>query len=701
MDPKRFHMRSYAMLGILAAVMLGYLWILADLQIVNGSYYKERSSRTIAKSETVQAARGEVLDRYGRVLTSDRPTYRVTLDLKRMGEAEERNRNLLELLELCREQGVEWTDTLPISDGPYFSFTTSAPFFAVTRNEDGTEKTSETRFYQLLKKLKPAGLNLTPSSGDQINALASAGTVLDALGKVFEIDPNLDKVRTRELIGVLYELALRSRDVSRTDYIFASDVSVEFITLVKERGLAGVSIVTGTVRQYGTDTAAHLLGRVGAIQNWDNYKDKGYSWSDMVGISGVEAAFESILRGTSGVRDQELNQAGKVVSESWHIDEETGETLAPSPGDNVMLTLDVKLQEVVEDALERHIPGMTEESQVGACVVMDMTGGVLASASYPTYHLESYSRDYNILAADPLKPMFNRALQGLYAPGSTFKPLVALAALQEGDLRVGEKILDTGRYTHYERLEDQPMCWIYRQYGQTHGYEDVAEAIRDSCNVFFYEVGLRLGIEKLDSYAAGFGLGEKTGLELYEEKGEVAGPATSAKYGQQWYEGETMYAAIGQGNTQITPIQLCNYIVTMLNGGVHYQAHLLKSILSADFTQVVEEYQPQVLDRLELDEENLEAVKKGMAMAAGTYFTDLPVKVGAKTGSAQVAGHEEANAVMVVFAPYDDPEIVIATVVEQGGAGSRIAAIAAEILDYYFAARDVMDAPAAEGSLIR
>ena len=351
--------------------------------------------------------------------------------------------------------------------------------------------------------------------------------------------------------------------------------------------------------------------------------------------------------------------------------------------------------------MERYIPGMTEESQVGACVVMDMTGGVLAAASYPTYDLSTYTQDYNDLLTDPLKPMFNRAFQGLYAPGSTFKPLVAIGALQEGVVTVREKIQDTGRYKHYDRIEDQPMCWIYRQYGSTHGYENVTEAIRDSCNVYFYEAGIRLGIAKLDEYAAAFGLGELTGLELYEARGEVAGPATSAKYDQEWYEGEVMYAAIGQGNTQITLVQLCNYIATLVNGGTHYPAHLLKTVKTNDFSQVVEEYRPQVRGQVEIAPENLEAIKQGMALAADQYFTGLPVQVGAKTGSAQVAGHEEANAVMVGFARYDDAEIAIASVVVQGGAGARIADIAAEIIEYYFSARDVMDAPAAEGTLVR
>ena len=250
------------------------------------------------------------------------------------------------------------------------------------------------------------------------------------------------------------------------------------------------------------------------------------------------------------------------------------------------------------------------------------------------------------------------------------------------------------------------MCWYYRQYGRTHGYVNVSEAIRDSCNVFFYETGLRLGISKLDEYADKFGLGETTGLELYEEAGEVAGPETSQRHEQPWYEGDTMYAAIGQGNTQVTPIQLANYVATLVNGGNHYKTHLLKTVKSGDFSQVIGEHEPELLDQLGLSEANVEAVKKGMGMvaaegSAAVYFRDLPVKVGAKTGTAQVHRDQEANAILVAFAPYDDPEIALSIVVERGGSGSLVAGIAAEILEYYFASRDALEAPPVENTMIR
>ncbi|MEA4955431.1 MAG: penicillin-binding transpeptidase domain-containing protein [Pseudoflavonifractor sp.] len=694
MDGKQFQFRTRTVLLILAAIFLAFIGVLYNLQVVHGGYYLEQSTRKIANTETVQAARGEILDRYGRVLVSNRASYQVTLDTSIMGGIQGRNTTLLKLLEICREQGVEWADTLCISGGSPFSYTEERPF--ETLAADGTA--SPTPLARLIEVLKLKDLPENPSAGE----------LLSALRTYFEVDGSVGETEGRALVGVLYELTLRSKDVARTSYVFAKDVNIEFITAVKEGALAGVKIGTVTVRQYETEYAAHLLGQVGPIyaEDWDRYKDKGYSMSDTVGKDGVEAAFEDLLRGTSGTRDIELNQSGKVVSENWHVNAETGEVESPKPGDNVMLTVDIKLQEVVEEALKRHVPGMTKETEGAACVVTDMTGGVLAMASYPTFNPATYSQDYNNLAADPLKPLLNRALQGLYAPGSTIKMAFAAGGLEEGVITPTEKILDTGRYKHYDRIEDQPMCWYYRQYGKTHGWENVSEAIRDSCNIYFYETGLRLGIEKLDTYAALFGLGQKTGLELYEEAGEVAGPATSEKHGQTWYEGDTMYAAIGQGNTKVTPIQLANYVATLANGGSHYPTHLLKTVKSSDFSQVVDEYRPEARDEIGLNPTNLEAIKKGMGMvategSASSYFKNLGVTVGAKTGTAQVSPNSEANAILVAFAPYENPEIAISILVEKGGSGTLVAAIAAEILNYYFSAKDTMEAAPVENALAR
>ena len=698
MDGKQFLRRSRVVLMLLGVILTVFVLALYDLQVVQGAYYREQSTRKIANTETVQAARGEILDRYGRPLVTNRASYQVTLDASLMGDTQKRNSTLLSLLEVCGEQGQEWNDSLPITAAPPFRFTTDEPFQTQWETGEGEVKTADTRLFQLAKTLRLK----------TVTADATAQDTVWALRTYFEVDETLDEARGRALVGVLYELTLRSKDVVRTGYTFAEDVDIAFITAVKERGLAGVKIDTVTVREYATASAAHLLGQVGPItsENWDYYREKGYSMNDTVGVDGAERAFEDILRGTPGTKDVELNQNGKVVGESWHVSSETGEVQAPQPGDNLMLTVDIRLQEVVEEALERHVPTMTDETEGAACVITDMTGGVLACASYPSFDPATYRKNYNDLAQDPLKPMLNRALQGLYAPGSTFKMAVAAGALEEGAITRTEKIQDTGRYKHYDRIEDQPMCWYFRQYGGTHGWVNVSEAIRDSCNVFFYETGLRLGIDGIGQYASLFGLGEYTGLELYEEKGEVAGPETSKRHEQPWYEGDTMYAAIGQGNTKVTPIQLANYVATLVNGGHHYPTHLKKTVKSNDFSQVTEEYQPTPRDEIGLDEENLSAIKKGMGMVASEgsaawYFKDLPVKIGAKTGTAQVSRNSEAHAILVAFAPYEDPEIAISIVVEHGGSGTSVAAIAAEILNSYFSSRDVMDAPAVENTMAR
>lgn len=698
MDKKRFRLRSRVVLSLLAVSFLALFGVLFNLQVVNGGYYLAQSTRKIANTETVQAVRGDILDRCGRVLVTNRATYQVTLDTQMMGTPQTRNKTILSLLEVCREQDVTWNDTLPVTTEPPFAYTVESPFEIVTVDENGNEKRQKTQLAQLVSALKLKDLPAEPTAGELVASLRNW----------FEVEDTVGVLEGRELVGVLCELTLRSKDISRSAYVFAQDVDISFITVVKERRLVGVKIDTATVREYKTPYAAHILGQVGSIsrKEWETYQEKGYAMNDVVGKDGVELAFEDILRGTSGVKDVEYNQSGKIVSESWHVDPETGEVQTPSPGDNVMLTIDSKLQEVVEESLARHVPGMTEESQKAACVVMDMTGGVLASASFPSYDPSEYYSHYNELLEDPLQPLYNRALQGLYAPGSTFKMAVAAGALEEGAVTRQEKILDTGRYTHYERVEDQPQCWYFRQYGRTHGYVNVSEAIRDSCNVYFYEAGLRLGIDKIDEYAARFGLGQTTGLELYESTGEVAGPESSKRHGQTWYEGETMYAAIGQGNTQVTPIQLANYVATLVNGGNHYTAHLKKTVKSGDFSQVIEEYEPELRDQLNLDEANVEAIKKGMGMvttesSTAVYFRDLPVKVGAKTGTAQVHRDQEANAIVVAFAPYEDPEIALAIVVEHGGSGSLVAEIAAEILDYYFSAKGALDTPRVENTMIR
>ena len=701
MEKKQFHRRGLGMLLLLAVILFGLGSSLYDAQMIHGAEYLARSQNSIAETQTVEAARGDILDRYGRVLVSNRVTYQVALNT----DAMEKNRNdiLLALIRIARDAGVEWEETLPITAQPPFRYTTDTPFQYPTTDEEGNPTTSLTRLGRLAVKMK--WIDDPTADGAQGAPLPTAEELLEKMRESFQLE--LEGADMRAVAGVLYELYYRSMVNSWPPYVFAEGVDIDFISKVKEQGLSGVEIEAATVRTYNTEYAAHLLGRVGAIENWDAYKDldldgdgtPDYEMDDTVGKEGAELAFESYLRGTAGVREVERNTSGKVVSEKW--------TTAPQPGDNVVLTIDIDLQKQVEDILSQAIPQLASEDTEGAaCVVMDVNRAeVLASASYPSYHLATYSADLAENSADPLKPFLNRAFQGVYAPGSTFKMVTAVAGLESGIIEPDTEIMDTGVYTYYQ--DDGPQCWYWRQYRRKHGLVNVSEALEVSCNVFFFDVGRRVGIQGLQEFAAKFGLGEPTGIELYEETGVMAGPEYTQSMGQTWYEGSTLSVAIGQESSQFTPLQLANYIATLVNGGTRYSAHLLKEVKSSDFSQVLYTYEPEVLDSIDIQPENLDAVKAGMlALTTGKgslarYFQDLPVQVGAKTGSAQVNAETESNAVFVCFAPYDDPQIAISLVVEKGGSGSTLASIAADILRYYFSAEESREETLTENTLIR
>lgn len=727
MEGRQFNRRTLAVAAVLAAMLAVFIGVLYNLQILHVEDYRAMSVVKIDNRVTVEGARGELLDRYGRELVTNRAVYRITLNTRLMGDESERNPNLMELINICREDGLSWSDSFPVSDTAPFTYTTDTPL-AYEKEGGGV---AFTQLGSLLNAL-PLGstvkeaLNLPDTKAVEaaktladIPAGPTAEELMEALRTYFEIDPSWSDEDARALIGVLYEVNLRSYEVNQQEYIFAQDVDIDVISAVKERGLTGVSIDVSTVREYQTSAAAHLLGRVGTIQNWDYYKELGYNMNDKVGIDGVESAFESYLRGEPGTLVQELDTSGRVISEYWYTNSKTGETDEPQPGDNVMLTLDLRLQEKVEEILANTIENLDSEDTEGGAVVVESVkdGEILAMASYPTFDLANvYSNStlYNEVKDNPLRPFTNRATQEFYYPGSTFKPLVAIAALEEGLTTPTEEIEDTGSLElpeeeHYPYGDFHPQCWIYRQYGGNHGWENLAEALRDSCNIYFYTLGHRLGIDKIDEYAAAFGLGEPTGIEVPEVKGWVAGPATSEALNQTWYGGNLLNAAIGQDNTQVTPLQLANYMATLLNGGDHLVPHLLKTVKSSDYAETVYEQEREVRNSLNLDPANVEAVKQGMWAVANDpestvdqYLSNLAVEVGAKTGSAQVGSAElEADAIFTLFAPYDDPEIVISIVVEGGASGGNLAQAAGQIVNYYFSAEHTVESVDAENTLLR
>lgn len=684
-ESRRLKIRTGILMGLFLCVILIFVGELVQIQLVDGADYLNSANYTTAQTETVDSVRGEILDRYGRVLVSNTASYAVTLDTSLMDP--DRNAILTELLSLCREEGVEWSDSLPISRTAPWQYTRTEDLFSYeTTEDDGSVTVSYTTLGKLAKSCKWVE--------DPADADLSAEELLRAMCATFGIelagnDPITPEIR--DLAGVLYMVSLRTYGIVVTDYTFASGVDITFISKVKEHGLTGVIIQSTASRQYNTSYAAHVLGRVGKYtsdQMWLKYKELGYPYNAVVGLEGVELAFESYLHGTSGVRQIETDAKGKIRTQSWKTE--------PVPGNNVVLTLDLTLQSSLEDQLAEYMSAL--ENPRGAAVVVDMTGGVLAMASYPTYDLSTYSMNFTQLSQDPAKPLTNRATQGLYAPGSTFKMVTAVAALTEGAISPTSTVNCTGFYTYFGVTQG---CW-YR-YG--HGSENVTKAITDSCNVFFYDTGINLGISKLVEYAAKFGLGQYTGIEITEEKGYVAGPETSAILNQEWYGGDVTSAAIGQGNNQFTPLQLANYVATLVNGGNHYQAHLLKEVKSSDYSQTVYEYEPVLVDTIDIAPAHLAAVKLGMYNLSKTasmarYFSDLPVEIGCKTGTAEVA-QSDANAVFVCFAPYDDPQIAICLVAEQGASGGNLASLAAGILAQYFSTESSLNDLAGENTLLR
>ena len=668
-ETKKLRYRLFALCGVFMACLAVYFVTMFDAQIVNGARWREQSVRTNTTPEKVEASRGVITDRNGKVLVGNHAVYTLTFDPS-LVEDDALNDELLRLIALLREQNVSWYDELPLTMERPYEYDYSVP-----------------RSGMLVKYLTGKKWIEDGMTAEEMRSGVSPQTIFDLLCGEFGIDDSLGASRRRELVGFRYSLATAKLDGDGT-FLFASDVDVALISLLKDGGYAGVRVGTSTVREYETDAAAHVLGRVGKIQNWDDYKDKGYNWNDLVGIDGVEAAFEDYLRGTDGTRIVTTNADGKVIEELWSIQ--------PEPGGNVALTLDIDFQEQVEQILADSVGAMTEadgvERGAAAAVVQVGTGEVLALASYPTFSLATFSRDYNDLLNDPALPMLNRATQWAFAPGSTFKPAVAVAALETGAITPTTKIRDLGAYHYYDMTYN---CWIYSSTGGTHGLINVTDAITVSCNYFFYEVGRLTGISTIDSYAAAFGLGEPTGIEIPERVGTMTSPDyVNSLDGVRWTDGLTLQAAIGQAYDLFTPIQLANYIATLAGGGTRYNAHLLKDVSGRDGAAPIYVYDEPPADTVSISDENLKAVLSGMRKlvtdgSVRAQFRNCVVDAAAKTGTAQTGGRgSTSNGVFVAFAPYDDPQIALALIIEKGGSGGALAQTAVDILNAYFTAAD-------------
>lgn len=674
-NPHPSRRRVYVLLGFFCAFLVLFFAVLYDAQVVHGSENRARSITSNTASETVTASRGIITDRNGKVLVSNRLAYTLVVDKSSFGKDEAAlNDATWQLIQLCQEQGVTWNDTLPMTTG-------SSPQL--------TSKSLNESFREYLDD------NKLPTDGGSAEVLA-------AMRNLYKVDDSYTDAQARLIVGVRYELD------GRSSYTFAEDVSTELLGRITDGKYRGVTIKTAAARVYNTKLAAHILGTVGAIwqEEWRSdestgyvgYADKGYNMNDLVGKDGAEKAFEEYLHGKDGKRLITTDENGKITGELY--------TREPQPGGTVALTIDIDLQQVVEDTLASTIQGMIDKDsneRGGAAAVIQVgTGEVLAMASYPTYDLETFNQDYDELVKDERLPMFNRATQGVYAPGSTFKLCTSVAALEEGIITPSTIIEDKGIYTYY--VDPQPMCWIWRQAHTTHGRINVSQAIVDSCNYFYYEVGRLTGIKKLDEYATAFGLGQSTGIEIGDVSGVLASPEWAESHDREWTDGQTITAAIGQSYNLFTPLQLANYVATLVSGGEHYEAHLLKNVKSCDNSRVIGVYGKGPLNDLNISDSTMAAVTKGMHDltydSLRSAFSRCVVEAGAKTGSAQV-GTDIANGTFVAYAPYDDPEIAIAIVVEKGGSGSLLANAAVDIINAWFT-RDGTGATAAgEDALMR
>lgn len=657
-NPHPAKRRVIALLVFFGAFLLLFAAVLYDAQILHGGENRAKSISSNAASETVTASRGIITDRNGKVLVSNRLAYTLVFDRSGFADDAALNAAILRLVQLCEETGTGWNDTLPIGRvGNFLRYSNAR---------------SET-FDKFIEK-------------NDLTSGASGRQLLSELRELYHVDESLSEREARLIVGVRYELH------SRDSYTFAEDVSTEVLSLITDGRYEGVTIRTASARVYNTALAAHILGTIGPIwqEEWSSnedtgyvgYADKGYSMNDLVGKDGVEKAFESYLRGTDGRRLITTDETGKITGELY--------TREPQPGGTVALTLDIDLQADVEAALAETISGMIDKDsneRGGAAAVVSVgTGEVLALASYPTYDLSTFNEDYDELVNDQRLPMFNRATQGIYAPGSTFKMVTAVAALESGIITPSSIIQDRGIYTYYK--DPQPMCWIYSQTGSTHGRINVSQAITDSCNYFFYEVGRLTGIRTLDSYASQFGLGQSTGIEIGDSSGVLASPEWAESHDQEWTDGQTITAAIGQSYNLFTPLQLANYVATLVGGGDHYQAHLLKNVKAYDNSRLLYMYDDEPMNTVEISDSTLSAVTRGMheltvSGSVAYAFENCVVSAGAKTGSAQV-GTDIANGVFVAYAPYEKPEIAVAIVIEKGGSGAALANTAVEIINSWF-----------------
>ncbi len=674
------HVRARILLILFFIIIGFYAFKLYDVQIVETGGNTDNST-TFTSRIRVKAARGDILDKNGNVLVSNRASYDLVINHYVLLSANGTNKYLYDLVKRCEEVGITYTDRFPISQ--------SRPF---TYELEKYNSAWQDYFQEFL------------SYKGGLDSDITAPLLIEKLRQKYNIPAEWTETEARKVIGLRYELDLRHLDMA--NYVFLSDATDEQLSAIVELNIPGMNVEHSTVREYSTKYASHILGYVGAMdaEQWEYYKKLGYRMDAEVGQDGLEAAYEEYLHGIDGWREDTVTVDGTLVS-SVYLSE-------PQAGSNVEISIDLNLQMAAEDKLAEVIQKLQnnenehadgKDAQGGAVVAMDVkTGQVLVCGSYPSYDLSRFFEDYTILANDDDTPLYNRALLAAYPPGSTYKMSMVVSGFAAKLIDSETPIATKGIFTKYIEEDFAPTCLSYNGIG-CHGSITAAQALEVSCNYFFYDLGDRLPLNIMDATAKGMGLGEATGIELYENLGHRANKETKEDLYEGadtgWYSADQVLASIGQADNRFTPMQLCVYASTLANQGTRFKATFMNRVVASDYQTLIQETTPQILSRLEITDECYRTYTEGMTLVTSSpkgtawyTFGDYPIPVAGKTGTAETdkVGASDHGS-FVCYAPANDPEIAIAVYIEQGGHGSTLAGIAKAILDEYFDVEEIGD----------
>lgn len=666
----------------LAALVVAVVFVLRlfDWQILNHALWLQTADKSGSVKVAMDATRGEILDSKGGGLAVNKTGYAIQFNAAYMDD-DSKNKTILAMIRLLNSRGEKWVDELPItvdSAGKYQ--------FVSGREKD-------------VAAMKSRGfLNM--------ESYATADQCMQHMIEKYGCKGYSVK-DTRDIVSVRYNMTKTGFSIA-VPYTFAEDVSQDTVAIMSENSasLPGTQAKVTTLRQYPDGTLLpHILGTIGALsqEEYDTLKTKGYALNDRIGKSGIEQAFEDQLRGKTGQEVVALTQQGNVASEAV--------TSAPKAGNTVYLTIDSNLQKVLNASLAKNVQATRanglkldaenykgssryhgEDCIAGAAVVLRVSDfAVLAASTYPSYDENEYQKDtnyYSQLLKDSAKPLINRAFNGIFTPGSIVKPYVALTALQEGSITTSTRLLGNSQYTRF--ADTGLVLGSIGNYGMiTANY-----AIEKSSNCFFYEVGYRTGIKALNLYAPRFGLGVKTGLELNENAGVLAGPAEKSTSGESWWDADTVEAAVGQSDNKFTPLQLATLAATIANNGTRLKTHIVDKVTDYTRKTVVSQTKPETVDTIGVSQSYLDYVKAAMrSVAAGgtasSMFANYGIPIAAKTGTAEQKPNHSDNVTFIAFAPYDHPQIAVAVVLEHGATSLYCNTVAKDILDAYFYGKTV------------